>query len=202
MDAPAEIGPQRREGHPAPFLDAAGQTVNHERHHERRDPTMAMKRDAARRSIHSRGAILVSNGMIGHGPGRWGCDGPGPKRSLMRAASSIFRAYRICALAIGSPDNFISSRQPLRRWERTESSVTMSWTRRLPTSVRLGDGRTLTTLAQARDLLLARPRVDQASSHWRSAGELLLQAAHRGRKTSIFDAGDQFSRALHVDGLL
>ena len=78
----------------------------------------------------------------------------------------------------------------------------MTWTRRLPTSLHLNDGRTLTTLAQARDLLLDLPQLDQANPHWQSAGELLLQGAYRGRQTPILDVSKQFSRALHIDGLL
>jgi len=78
----------------------------------------------------------------------------------------------------------------------------MSWTRKLPASLHLADGRRLTTLAQARDFLLALPPVDQANPHWLGAGELLLRAAHRGRRSRILDAGVQFTRALHLDGLL
>lgn len=79
----------------------------------------------------------------------------------------------------------------------------MSWTCKLPMSLHLVDRRTLTTtLAHARDLLLALPQAHQENPHWRSAGELLLKAAHRSRQTDIFDAGAQFSRALHMDGLL
>jgi hypothetical protein len=78
----------------------------------------------------------------------------------------------------------------------------MAWTRKLPISLYLNDGRTLTTLAQARDLLLDLPQLDQATPHWQSAGELLLQAAYRGRQTPIIDVSKQFSRALHMDGLL
>ena len=78
----------------------------------------------------------------------------------------------------------------------------MAWSRKLPTRLHLNDGRTLTTLADARDLMLDLPKVDQAYPHWQRAGDLLLQAAYRGRQDPIFDAGDQFSRALQSDGLL
>jgi hypothetical protein len=78
----------------------------------------------------------------------------------------------------------------------------MAWSRKLPTRLHLNDGRTLTTLADARDLVLHLPKADQAYPHWQSAGDLLLQAAYRGRQDPIFDAGDQFLRALKSDGLL
>jgi hypothetical protein len=78
----------------------------------------------------------------------------------------------------------------------------MAWTRKLPKSLHLTDGRTLTTLAQARDMLLELPERDQAHPHWMSAGELLLQAAYRGRKTPIVDASAEFSRALRRHGLI
>jgi hypothetical protein len=78
----------------------------------------------------------------------------------------------------------------------------MSWSRRFPTSLHLNDGRTLSTLAQARDLVLDLPQLDQANSHWASAGELLVQGAFRNRQTPISDVCTQFSRALHVDGLI
>jgi hypothetical protein len=78
----------------------------------------------------------------------------------------------------------------------------MTWNRKLPKSLRLNDGRTITTLANARDMLLKLPQDDQAHSHWMSAGELLLQAAYRGRKTPIVDVGAELSRALQRHGLI
>jgi hypothetical protein len=51
-------------------------------------------------------------------------------------------------------------------------------------------------------MLLKLPQDDQAHSHWMSAGELLLQAAYRGRKTPIVDVGAELSRALQRHGLI
>ena len=78
----------------------------------------------------------------------------------------------------------------------------MAWSRRFPNSFHLNDGRTLSTLAQARELFLDLPQSDQANTHWVSAGELLMQGAYRGRQTPILDVGMEFSRALRVDGLI
>jgi hypothetical protein len=60
----------------------------------------------------------------------------------------------------------------------------------------------LLTLADARDLLLDLRQLDQDEAQWRSAGSLLLQAAHRNRGSPILDAGERFSRALEASGLL
>jgi hypothetical protein len=78
----------------------------------------------------------------------------------------------------------------------------MAWSRKFPTRLHLNDGRTLTTLADARDLMLDLPWVEQAYPHWQRAGDLLLQAAYRGRQDPIVDAGDQLKRALEAGGLL
>jgi hypothetical protein len=78
----------------------------------------------------------------------------------------------------------------------------MSWSRKLPKRLRLADGRTLITLADARDLLLDLSRLDRDDPQWRNAGDLLLQAAHRNRQNPILDAGERFSRALEANGLL
>lgn len=78
----------------------------------------------------------------------------------------------------------------------------MTWSRRLPQPLRLNDGRTIATLAQARDLMLALAEERETNPHWREAAELLIKAAYRGRQASIQDAGAQLSRALHADGLI
>ena len=78
----------------------------------------------------------------------------------------------------------------------------MTWSRRLPQPVRLNDGRTIATLAQARDLMLTLAEQRQTNPHWRDAAELLMKAAYRGRQDPIHDAGAQLSRALRADGLI
>jgi hypothetical protein len=78
----------------------------------------------------------------------------------------------------------------------------MSWSRRLPKPLYLNDGRTIVTLAQARDVMVALSRIDQTNPHWRRAAELLMEAAYRGRQEQIQDAGVYLSQALRADGLI
>ena len=53
----------------------------------------------------------------------------------------------------------------------------------------LNDGRTIATLAEARDVMVALSRLDQTNPHWARAAELLMEAAYRGRKDPIIDVG-------------
>jgi len=78
----------------------------------------------------------------------------------------------------------------------------MTWSRKLPKPLYLNDGRTLATLAQARDAVLALPRLHQIDPQWRHAVELLLDASNRDRQDPILDVGMQLSRALEAEGLI
>jgi len=78
----------------------------------------------------------------------------------------------------------------------------MRWPYRLPEPFTLIDGRKVSTLAEARDLILALPELHQSKAHWRYAGELLRVAAQHGEKYAVMDARAQFARALTVDGLI
>jgi hypothetical protein len=78
----------------------------------------------------------------------------------------------------------------------------MTWHRKLPKTFYLNDGRSIATLAHARDLLLALPARRQDNPHWVSASELLLQGAYRGRTDKIADVHAEISRALKAEGLL
>jgi hypothetical protein len=78
----------------------------------------------------------------------------------------------------------------------------MVWSRKLPRLIYLNDGRTVGTLAAARDLMLSLPQILQASEHWQSAAKLLLEAAYRGRQEPVRDAGNQVAHALAADGLI
>jgi hypothetical protein len=69
----------------------------------------------------------------------------------------------------------------------------MTWHRKLPKTLYLNDGRTVATLAQARDVMLALPQLHQTNTHWQDAAALLLQAAYRGRLAPISDAEAQLS---------
>jgi hypothetical protein len=78
----------------------------------------------------------------------------------------------------------------------------MTWHRKLPKTLYLNDGRTVATLAQARDVMLALPQLHQTNTHWQDAAALLLQAAYRGRLAPISDAEAQLSQALAVEGMI
>ena len=78
----------------------------------------------------------------------------------------------------------------------------MVWSRKLPRPIYLNDGRTIGTLAAARDLMLSLSPLRQSDRHWQDAAELLLQAARIGRLDPVRDAGVQLSRALEAEGLI
>jgi hypothetical protein len=78
----------------------------------------------------------------------------------------------------------------------------MTWSRKLPKPLYLNDGRTLATLSQARDAVLALPRLHQIDPQWRRAVELLVEASYRERQDPILDVGTQLSRALEAEGLI
>jgi hypothetical protein len=78
----------------------------------------------------------------------------------------------------------------------------MVWSRKLPRPIYLNDGRTISTLAAARDFMLTLPQIRQTNEHWQHAAELLLEAAYLGRGDPIRDAGMQISRALEAEGLI
>jgi len=64
------------------------------------------------------------------------------------------------------------------------------------------NGRTIATLGQARELMLALPERHQIRPFWQYAAELLIDAAERGDRASVDDAAAQLSRALAAEGLL
>lgn len=83
-----------------------------------------------------------------------------------------------------------------------ECQKLMPWSRRFQKPLYLNDGRTIATLAEARDIMLALSRLEQTNPHWARAAELLMEAAYRSRKDPILDAGAQLSLALKADGLI
>ena len=78
----------------------------------------------------------------------------------------------------------------------------MPWTRKLAVPIKLKDGRTIATLGQARELMLALPERHQLRPFWQYAAELLIEAAGRGDRASVDDAAAQLSRALAAEGML
>jgi hypothetical protein len=66
--------------------------------------------------------------------------------------------------------------------------------------VKLKDGRTIATLADARTLVLALPGLHQSNPYWQYAGEVLLRASTS--KSAVDDALAQLLRALKAEGLV
>lgn len=86
--------------------------------------------------------------------------------------------------------------------ERVKGPERMTWSRKLPKPLYLNDGRTIATLAEARDVMLTLARDRHTNPYWRDAADLLMRAAYRGRQDPINDAGAQLSRVLRADGLI
>jgi len=78
----------------------------------------------------------------------------------------------------------------------------MTWDRRLPRTLYLNDGRSISTLAHARDLMLGLPAPRRAHEYWAAAGELILHAAYRSRRDQIADVHAEILRALQLEGLI
>jgi hypothetical protein len=78
----------------------------------------------------------------------------------------------------------------------------MRWPYRLSEPFTLIDGRKVSTLAEAREFMLALPELHQSNAHWRFAAELLKVAAQHGEKHAVMDARAQFARALMAEGLI
>jgi len=76
----------------------------------------------------------------------------------------------------------------------------MPWTARFWRPIALKDGRTIATLADARDVLLSAPSIAQRQPHWRDAAELLSRAARS--KSAMDEALWQMLRALKAEGLI
>lgn len=76
----------------------------------------------------------------------------------------------------------------------------MTWRTKLPAPIALNDGRTLTTLSEARALILSLPGRHQRNEHWQYAAGLLLDSAASGR--SLKETADQLKIALRAEGLL
>jgi len=74
----------------------------------------------------------------------------------------------------------------------------MPWSRKLPTPIVLKDGRTLSTLADARALVLSLPASRQRDENWFYAMGLLHEGAVSGGPIRVTVA--QLTRALKAEG--
>jgi hypothetical protein len=77
----------------------------------------------------------------------------------------------------------------------------MPWTRKLRAPIALKDGTRLTTLSDARDLILSLPEQHDRNPDWQLAGDLLL-AASAGDETAFDQVGVQLRMALKAEGLI
>jgi hypothetical protein len=76
----------------------------------------------------------------------------------------------------------------------------MPWTDPFWKPIKLNDGRVLTTLDDAREMIATLPALKQAEGHWRDADEMLIRAAVAPR--AVDDALAAMVRALKVEGLI
>jgi hypothetical protein len=76
----------------------------------------------------------------------------------------------------------------------------MPWDAKFWRPIVLKDGRKVTTLSEARVLILSLPDLHQSNPHWQYAAEMLLLAS--GSKSAIDDAEAQLTRALKAEGLI
>ena len=84
-------------------------------------------------------------------------------------------------------------------WGAASEGALMAWTRKLPAPINLKDGRTIATLADARDVMLSLPGIDQRSEHWLYAGALLPEAATFNGPMGV--TLSQLTHALRTVGL-
>jgi hypothetical protein len=77
----------------------------------------------------------------------------------------------------------------------------MPWTRKLRVPIALKDGRRLTTLSDARNLIMTLPEPHDRNPDWQLAGDLLL-AASAGDEAAFDQVGIQLRIALRKEGLI
>jgi hypothetical protein len=73
----------------------------------------------------------------------------------------------------------------------------MPWTAEFWRPILLKDGRTIATLAEARDLIAALPPLRRGAEHWQDAAEMLSRAA--AAPSAMEDALVQMLRALRAE---
>jgi hypothetical protein len=72
----------------------------------------------------------------------------------------------------------------------------MPWTSKFTTPIALKDGRTASTLADARAVILSLPDYQHRRAYWGYAATLLMKAAQGGQRATIDNAYWQLMRAL------
>jgi hypothetical protein len=76
----------------------------------------------------------------------------------------------------------------------------MPWTDAFWKPIKLNDGRTLTALGDARDLIASLPAMKRAEGHWLDADEMLVRA--EAAPSASDDALTAVVRALKAEGLI
>jgi hypothetical protein len=78
----------------------------------------------------------------------------------------------------------------------------MKWTSKFPRPIVLKDGRKISSLIQARDLIVLIPTDHLRNAHWEYATDLIYDAARSGDEVAIGLAYEQFTRALKEEALI
>lgn len=77
----------------------------------------------------------------------------------------------------------------------------MTWSRAFPKAFPLANGRVITTLREAGELILGLPDLHRNNGHWQGAMEPLMAAAEDPSAEALDRAARQFSIALRAEGL-
>ena len=75
----------------------------------------------------------------------------------------------------------------------------MTWSRAFPKALTLANGRVITTLREAGELILGLPDLHRANGHWQGAMELLMAAAEDPAAEALNRAARKFSIALRAE---
>jgi hypothetical protein len=78
----------------------------------------------------------------------------------------------------------------------------MPWSYTFLTQIVLKDGRTISSLMQARAMMIELPVFRQTNSDWRYTAELVFEASRCGDEIALRDAHAQMLSALEAEGLL
>ena len=78
----------------------------------------------------------------------------------------------------------------------------MPWSRKLAIAITLKDGRAITNLSQARELMLSLPIAHRRGDMWRNTARLLNEAAADSSYIPHANAETQLRLSLKIEGLL
>jgi hypothetical protein len=78
----------------------------------------------------------------------------------------------------------------------------MAWSYTFLTQIVLKDGRTISSLMQARAVMVELPAFRQTNSDWRYAGELVFEVSRHGDESALREAHAQMLLALQAEGLI